>query len=183
MTMGESMRKAREKSGLTIKQLSEKSGHNISVISHIETEKVEPRIYTVVDLADTLGISVDEYIGHTSKEMFTKEFKTGNKTADYIIKRQNDEIHELTEECKSLKSVIEVQKAQLENLRKKAGGMCGTCVYSKTAKWGKKTTGAFVECTNAEHIKKYCGRSENSKIRQRTAPACKSYIKKVGEEE
>ena len=183
MTIGDYMRRARQKAGLTIIQLSEKSGFNAAVISQIETEKVEPRIYTVIDLADTLGISVDEYIGHKAKEMLKNGLKTGNKTADYIIKRQNDEIHELTEECKSLKSVIEVQKTQIENLKRKTGGMCGTCIYSKPAKWGKKSSGAYVECTNAEHIEKYCRRHENSRIRQRTAPACKSYSKKVGEEE
>ena len=52
---------------------------------------------------------------------------------------------------------------------------CGTCVYSApTTHWNGSP--CYVECTNKEHIEKYCRRNEIAKTRQRTNPACKSYV-------
>ena len=53
---------------------------------------------------------------------------------------------------------------------------CGTCVYGIPSTFGKGF--CYVECTNQEHIAKYCKRPI-SRIRQRTAPACRSYEDKT----
>lgn len=53
-------------------------------------------------------------------------------------------------------------------------GKCGSCIYSKPYEGESRTFKSYVECTNEEHLKKYCYRS-NSKYRQRTALACKRY--------
>ena len=64
MTLGQAMRRARKEAGLTIQELAEKSGYSQSTISAIETDKNAPKVTTVTDLADVLGLSVDEYTGH-----------------------------------------------------------------------------------------------------------------------
>lgn len=68
MTIGEAMRAAREKAGLTRNKLAKKSGIAVSCISGYERDEFEPKISRVEILADTLGISIDEYIGHEAKQ-------------------------------------------------------------------------------------------------------------------
>lgn len=68
MTIGESMRAARKKAGLTQKQLADKSGIPQPTISVIERGKYFPRLLTTIDMADALGITVDEYIGHSARK-------------------------------------------------------------------------------------------------------------------
>lgn len=68
MTIGESMRNARKKAGMTLSELAEKSGWRSRQISTWERDKYQPRLNAVVDLADTLGISVDEYVGRIIPE-------------------------------------------------------------------------------------------------------------------
>lgn len=67
MTIGEAMRAAREKAGLSINKLSKISGVHAQNIGQYESDKVKPRIDTAEFLADALGISIDEYIGHEVK--------------------------------------------------------------------------------------------------------------------
>ena len=69
MTIGESMRTARKKAGLTQKQLAEKSGIPQPSISRIENDEHYPGLFTAIDLADALGITVDEYIGHSARKV------------------------------------------------------------------------------------------------------------------
>lgn len=64
MTRGEYMRRARERAGLNIKQLSVLSGISVSSISGIELGKYNGSIATIELLADALGLSIDEYVGH-----------------------------------------------------------------------------------------------------------------------
>lgn len=72
MTIGESMRAARKKAGLTIRQLSERSGVTEWTISANERGITIPGVFTAIDLSDALGISVDEYIGHNVAEVPVK---------------------------------------------------------------------------------------------------------------
>lgn len=67
------------------------------------------------------------------------------------------------------------KKVECGNLKNK----CGSCAYAMPTTFGNGT--AYVECTNQEHIDKYCKRPI-SRIRQRTCPACRSY-KEMTEEE
>lgn len=65
MTRGEYMRKARTDAGLSIVQLSDMSGIAQTTISLLE-RKVQRGgwLDTIEILADTLGLSIDEYVGH-----------------------------------------------------------------------------------------------------------------------
>ena len=68
MTRGEHMRKARRKAGLTLRELAQRSGLGYNSISQIELGKREPNIVTAELLADALGLTIDEYVGHERKE-------------------------------------------------------------------------------------------------------------------
>ena len=63
MTTGEHMRKARNRAGMTMLELSKVSGVNYQTIYRSETDKTDTDIFTIICLADVLGISIDEYIG------------------------------------------------------------------------------------------------------------------------
>lgn len=67
----------------------------------------------------------------------------------------------LGHECKSMR---------ISDLKNK----CGSCVFSKPTNWGSKPSKTYVECTNEEHIKKYC-KDVLSRKRAKTTPACKRY--------
>ena len=65
MTRGEYMRRARDRAGLSGAQLSEMSGVPLQTIRALERSYSRAgRIDTLELLADVLGISVDEYVGH-----------------------------------------------------------------------------------------------------------------------
>lgn len=65
MTRGEYMRHARNRAGMSIRQLSMLSGVPTGTISLLENNTSRSgRIDTLELLADALGISIDEYIGH-----------------------------------------------------------------------------------------------------------------------
>ena len=99
------------------------------------------------------------------------------KSAKYVVKRQNTEIERLTVECKELNTTISDLRAELKYLRKATANRCGTCVYAKPAVYGKSKM--HVECTNAEHLKRYCSDHESSKIRPKNTHACKNYVERM----
>lgn len=68
MTSGEAMREARKKAGLTVRELGERSGLHWSMIASLERGVHGPSLTTVEILADALGLSIDEYVGHKVKE-------------------------------------------------------------------------------------------------------------------
>lgn len=63
MTIGESIRKARESKGFTRQKLSEKSGVSASTIYNWEHEEITPTIFPLICVADVLGVSLDELVG------------------------------------------------------------------------------------------------------------------------
>ena len=67
MSHAEAMRLARERAGLTIKELTEKAHLGENTLGNWENGHCMPRIDSAVLVADVLGISVSEYIGHTVK--------------------------------------------------------------------------------------------------------------------
>lgn len=70
MTQGEYMRKARKCAGLTIAQLSELSGISDAAICALERNvNRNGRIDTIEMLADALGLSIDEYVGHEVRRL------------------------------------------------------------------------------------------------------------------
>lgn len=80
MTVGEAMRAAREKAGLTQSKLSAITGISPTSLNQYEKDKYLPRIDAAEMLADALGISIDEYVGHV-----TGEVKTIEKLEDRLI--------------------------------------------------------------------------------------------------
>ena len=72
--------------------------------------------------------------------------------------------------------LINRQKAEIERLQKlqkQTKAKCGTCFFAKPTTFGKSKS--YVECTNKEHIEKFCRYRKISLKRQRTTPACKCY--------
>ena len=67
MTHAESMRLARERAGMTVKELTEKAHLGENTLGNWENGHCLPRIDSAVMVADVLGISVAEYIGHRVK--------------------------------------------------------------------------------------------------------------------
>ena len=64
MTRGEIMRMWREKRGLTQYELAELSGVTQRTICALEHDRNNGSVTTVELLADALGLSIDEYVGH-----------------------------------------------------------------------------------------------------------------------
>lgn len=64
MTRGQTMRKWREKSGMSQYELSELSGVTQKTIYALEHDKNNGSVTTVELLADALGLSIDAYVGH-----------------------------------------------------------------------------------------------------------------------
>ena len=70
MTRGESMRNWRIRRGLSQSKLAELSGINASTISALELDRNSGGTMDTVELlADTLGLSIDVYVGHYSKSV------------------------------------------------------------------------------------------------------------------
>ena len=65
MTIGEAMRKARKRKRMTVDELAQKSGYHSKQIWSWEKDTFLPRLTAVIDIADVLGVSVDELVGHT----------------------------------------------------------------------------------------------------------------------
>ena len=62
-TIGQAMKNARETAGLTVAELSEKSGLHRNSIWAYESDRHAPNAFALIDLAEALCISIDEYLG------------------------------------------------------------------------------------------------------------------------
>lgn len=60
--LGKNLRQARERAGLTQEAVAERSGVHPTEVSRIEAGKRDPRIATVVALADAVGVSVSDLL-------------------------------------------------------------------------------------------------------------------------
>ena len=67
MTMGECIRAARKKAGITVVELSRISGVPESTIWSYETCVTKRPIENMIAIADVLGLSLDELVGHERK--------------------------------------------------------------------------------------------------------------------
>lgn len=66
MTVGEAMREARNKAGLSQAELAALTGVSPTTLSNYENDVHLPKLDLVEMLADALGITIDEYVGHSS---------------------------------------------------------------------------------------------------------------------
>ena len=64
MTIGEAAAQARKKQNISRKELAEKAGYDYMTLYYFEEGLRFPRISTVLDFANVLGIGIDEYIGN-----------------------------------------------------------------------------------------------------------------------
>lgn len=70
MTQGEYMRKARKRARLSLVQLSKISGIPDTTIGALERDvNRSGTIATIELLADALGLSIDEYVGHKVRRL------------------------------------------------------------------------------------------------------------------
>ena len=65
---GDVARAHRKAAHLTIKQLGELAGVASPTIHHIESGDQGTTVDTAILLADALGLSLDEYLGHEKRE-------------------------------------------------------------------------------------------------------------------
>lgn len=63
-TRGAAMMRARVKAGMSRDELAEISGVSLSAISNWERDKNAPSVDVLELVADALGLSIDEYVGH-----------------------------------------------------------------------------------------------------------------------
>lgn len=63
MKISQAAIKARENAGLSVRELAEKAGYDYMTLYHFENSERACKITTVIDFADVLGISLDEYVG------------------------------------------------------------------------------------------------------------------------
>lgn len=63
LAIGARLRAAREERDLTLKALADSMGVTSSLLSQIETDKVQPSLNTLYQLATRLDLSVDEILG------------------------------------------------------------------------------------------------------------------------
>lgn len=66
LTIGQAMRDARIKAGLKQKELANLAGvHHNTLGSYEQDYGGSPSLFNVIDLADALGLTLDEYVGRT----------------------------------------------------------------------------------------------------------------------
>lgn len=68
MTIGEAMKTARRKVGMTQEKLAKLTGYRPSQISLWETGGAFPSIMTCITLSDALGCTIDELVGRAVTE-------------------------------------------------------------------------------------------------------------------
>lgn len=73
-TIGENIRRNREKRGMTQKDLAEKVGITLGAISQIEAGKTGKKFDTLRDICISLNVSADEIL-NLEKENSRKELK------------------------------------------------------------------------------------------------------------
>lgn len=67
LSIGQAMRKARKSKKVTQEELAEITGYSQNVICKWETDKQMPKIISVIDIADALGVTIDELVGREVK--------------------------------------------------------------------------------------------------------------------
>ncbi len=67
MTIGQAMRKCREKKGYSRQRLANKSNVPYSNIVAWERDVCVPNVLSLIELADALDVSIDELVGQKMK--------------------------------------------------------------------------------------------------------------------
>jgi transcriptional regulator with XRE-family HTH domain len=83
LAIGARLRAAREERDLTLKALADSMGVTSSLLSQIETDKVQPSLNTLYQLATRLDLSVDEILG-------LRPGKPAHPEPAAVVQRQSD---------------------------------------------------------------------------------------------
>ena len=67
LTIGQAMRFARKKAKIKQGELAKIIGHGQNAICRWENDKQTPLITAVIDIADALGVTIDELVGREVK--------------------------------------------------------------------------------------------------------------------
>lgn len=65
MTIGQAIKKARERKGYTAQKLAEEAGIGVSTIEFWESDRTSPNIVTLILVADVLDVTLDELAGRS----------------------------------------------------------------------------------------------------------------------
>lgn len=68
LSIGERLRTARERVGMTQQQLADRSGFHVVSVSNWENDVKPPKLNTLERLADVLGVNVSELMNGENKE-------------------------------------------------------------------------------------------------------------------
>ena len=69
MTIGQAIKKARKDRGYTATQLAQEAEISRITLFRWEQDKVYPNLLTLIDVANVLGVSLDELVGRKSVEV------------------------------------------------------------------------------------------------------------------
>lgn len=87
--LGKRLQEARQRAGLTQQQLCATAGLSYSTLAKIERGAIKsPSIFTIQSIADTLGLSLDELLGHETKVLQhagSKSIRSGIKFVYFDI--------------------------------------------------------------------------------------------------
>lgn len=61
------IRQFRERKGVSLRELARRTGLGVATLSRIESGKANPRLSTLVQLADVLGVSIQHLFEKQSK--------------------------------------------------------------------------------------------------------------------
>src|SRR4051794_8266964 len=68
INIGPAVRVRRKELGLTLKNLAERSGLSVAFISQVERGKTTPSIISLLQISDTLGVSVNYFVEATQED-------------------------------------------------------------------------------------------------------------------
>lgn len=64
MSIGENLKKIRNEFGLTQEKLATLANVDLCVIKRAEKDITTPKLESVINIADALGLTIDEVVGH-----------------------------------------------------------------------------------------------------------------------
>ena len=119
----DNIRKYRKDKGITLKQLSDKTGISFSAIAMYERGSAEPSLEKIQRIAEELGVNVEDILGETHKPIPKLSEDLSGTTVFRIIEKQQDTIakqQDIIDKQQSLESRQQETIAKLiEMLEKK----------------------------------------------------------------
>lgn len=95
MPIGENIRLARIRAGLTQVELAKKAGIAVNSLRLYEAGKREPKIDTLLDIAEASGVYVEELLPNREKDILNFGFIQGCIEADSEMRKRDRQNNEL----------------------------------------------------------------------------------------